>query len=451
MQPDALSRIESDIQWLSETIGPRPAFSSAARLATLGVRDRLLESGWTPQFVHLSNNLVACSGTGSVVLLAHTDTVPHSPGTLDNAVAVATLVEIARQHPTADLCVGFPAQEEIGLIGSRHLAEQIEDWHPNPKAIELVLSLDLVGHGNLSITGLSRQWNDNSLHTLLKSTQIHSEYGYQVVSRLLPSMERSDHAPFAQAGFRSAQLLGRNEDGLTPHYHTQHDNTYQKEAIITLEETLNQIIEIQWEPQESSPSGYIYASATIGTTIVPWWAVWSSGILAVTVGAIQLGRVGLKLPSTLLSIPSSLLIGGIASIPALISLLPNHQQELDSLYLYGLADSGWWHGALIFLPIVVGLSGWCQYKRLFIGNATGWLGLYTFGLLLIDPILALPWAIGTFLSRLHPLLGLIPIAYWLQPNILRELTTHGLLPPFAWGLLGFLCWPTLLSASADNK
>ena len=450
MQPDALSRIESDIQWLTETIGPRPAFSSAARLATLGVRDRLVKAGWTPKFVHLSNNLVACSGEGSVVLLAHTDTVPNSPGTLDNAVAVATLVDMARQHPTADLCVGFPAQEEIGLIGSKHLAEQIEDWHPNPEAIELVLSLDLVGHGTLSITGLNRQWNDNSLHTLLDITQIHSEYGYQVVSRLLPSMERSDHAPFAEAGFRSAQLLGRNEHGITPHYHTAADSSYQQEAVIVLEETLNQIIDIEWEPQESSPAGYLYGSATIGTTMFPWWAVWLSSISAIIVGIIQLRRVGLKLRSTLLSIPTSLLIGGIASIPALLSLLPNHPQEFDSLYLYGLSDSGWWNGALLFLPIVIGLAGWYQYKRLLIGNATGWMGLYTLGLLLVDPILALPWAIGTLFSRLHPFLAVIPIAYWMQPNILRELTTHGLLPPFAWGLLGLLCWPILLSTSKNN-
>ena len=112
MKPDALSRINADIDWLSKEIGPRPAFSTEVRLATLGIRDRLKDAGWVSKFVHLPNNLVTCSGKGSVLLLAHSDTVPQSPGVLDNAVAVATLIEMARTHKGADLCLGFPAQEE---------------------------------------------------------------------------------------------------------------------------------------------------------------------------------------------------------------------------------------------------------------------------------------------------------------------------------------------------
>ena len=59
MTPNTLTRIKTDIQWLTKEIGPRPAFSSEVRLATLGIRDRLTDAGWTPQFVHLSNNLIA--------------------------------------------------------------------------------------------------------------------------------------------------------------------------------------------------------------------------------------------------------------------------------------------------------------------------------------------------------------------------------------------------------
>ena len=114
------------------------------------------------------------------------------------------------------MCLGFPAQEELGLVGSTHLAQQIEKWHPDRSQLKLVVSLDLVGHGSLSVTGLGTDWDHDALHTLLDSNNIYSEYGYQVVSRLLPSMERSDHGPFAEVGFRSAQLLGRNEHGITP-------------------------------------------------------------------------------------------------------------------------------------------------------------------------------------------------------------------------------------------
>ena len=47
----------------------------------------------------------------------------------------------------------------------------------------------------------------------------------------------------------------------------------------------------------------------------------------------------------------------------------------------------------------------------------------------------------------HPLLGMVGVAYWLQPDILRELTTHGLLPPSMWWMFGILVFPALLSKS----
>ncbi len=443
MNTDALTRIKADIQWLTEEIGPRPAFSAEARLATLGVRDRLVEHGWKPQFVHLSNNLVTCSGTGKVVLLAHTDTVAGSPGTLDNAVGVATLIELARQHSSKDLCLAFPAQEEIGLVGSTHLAEQIDAWHPDSSQIELVLALDLVGHGNLSVTGLNRDWDHTSLHTLLDNTNIYSEYGYQVVSRLLPSMERSDHKPFADRGFRSAHLLGRNAHGITPNYHLATDVTYDPQSVIELESTLNAILETQWnDPAESST---LYSSAALGTTILPWWLVWVIVLTSVVIGIQRLWTMGIQLKGTLLAIPTSVVIGGVASVPAILRVFTPHEQEIATAQVWGLSPSGWWTGAWLVLPCIISLIASNHAKKWLTGNASGWWGLCTLGLSVVDPILALPWAFGTLLSLIHPLLGMVGVAYWLQPDILRELSTHGLLPPIMWGLLGLLAFPSLLA------
>lgn len=446
MTPNTLTRIETDIQWLTKEIGPRPAFSSEVRLATLGIRDRLTDAGWTPQFVHLSNNLIACSGKGSIILLAHSDTVINSPGTLDNAVAVATLIEMGRQHLDKDLCLGFPAQEELGLIGSQHLVEQIDVWHPDPTQIRLVLSLDLVGHGTLSVTGLNSQWDDASLHTLLDNTDIYSEYGYQVVSRLLPSMERSDHAPFANAGYRTAHLLGRNEYGITPNYHLASDTFYEQEAVITLEEQLNIVLDTEW----SSPSAVsiLNTSTTLGTVILPGWLVWILLSGAVLLGCQQLYQKGWSIRTSILAILSSLVIAGFSSLISLISILPYTTQEVATQHLYGLSNTGWWMGALFFLPCLTLFFIFGHHKRLFPGNSTGWWGLSTLGVLFLDPILALPWAISTILSRIHPLLGLVGVGYWLQPDILRELATHGILPPMVWGFLGLLCWPALLCTTS---
>ena len=446
MTPESLSRIQTDIEWLTQEIGPRPAFSSEARLTALGIRDRLKEAGWTSEFIHTANNLVSCKGTGRVLLLAHSDTVPNSPGTLDNAVAVATLLEIARLNPKSDLCVGFPAQEEIGLVGSRHLAEQIEAWHPEASKLELVVSLDLVGHGTLSVTGLNKDWSHSHLQTLLNSTSIHSEYGYQVVSRLLPAMERSDHAPFADAGYLSMQLLGRDEYGVIPHYHQPTDTTYDIESIAVLVETLDSIIETSWVNQPSS----LLPSATIGSVFLPWWMV---GVLLMgtLVNSIRSFRQdGFPLLGPIIAILMGLIAGGIASLPSILSLFTPNEMELEVASLLPIHPSGWWDGANVFLPLYVGTLlvirklQWCR------GNAVATAGLLGLGLSVIDPILSLPWLIGSLLSSIHPMLGLVSVVYWLQPNILRQLSVHGLLPPVLWGVLGILGMTAVLVKSHSN-
>lgn len=434
MTPESLSRIQADIQWLTQEIGPRPAFSSEARLAALGIRDRLKESGWSSEFIHTANNLVSCKGTGRVLLLAHSDTVPDSPGTLDNAVAVATLLEVARLNPQADLCVGFPAQEEIGLVGSTHLVEQIEAWHPDASKLELVVSLDLVGHGTLSVTGLNKDWDHSHLQTLLNSTPVYSEYGYQVISRLLPSMERSDHAPFADAGYLSMQLLGRDEHGVTPHYHRSTDMTYEVESIPVLVEALDSIVETSWADQ--SPS--LLPSATIGTTLLPWWMIGLLllGVLFNTIRSIRTD--GFPMLESIIGIHVAMGAGGIASMPSVLNLFPPSEMEMEVASLQSFATSGWWDGATLFLPLYIGTLWIFRSFLRCNGNATATAGLLGLGLSIVDPILALPWLFGSLLSSIHPMMGLVGVAYWLQPDILRQLSVHGLIPPTFWGILGFM-------------
>ena len=106
--------------------------------------------------------------------------------------------------------------------------------------------------------------------------------------------------------------------------------------------------------------------------------------------------------------------------------------------------------AIFVLPIIALMGSLIHFKGWLNGNAVGWFGLSSLGLSIIDPILALPWAVGTLLSILHPLLGMVGVAYWLQPDILRELTTHGLLPPSMWWMFGVLVFPALLSKVNDD-
>ena len=165
---------------------------------------------------------------------------------------------------------------------------------------------------------------------------------------------------------------------------------------------------------------------------------------AITLGGQRLYKNGVHIISTLLHW-LVLCIGAIACLPTLLNVLPLDDQEVSIYQLYGLEPNGWWMGALFVLPIIALMAVLIHVKGWLEGNATGWFGLSALGLSIVDPILALPWTMGTLLSLIHPLLGMVGVAYWLQPDILRELTTHGLLLPSMWWMVGILLFPALLS------
>jgi len=93
------------------------------------ISQRLQDYGWEPQrqaFEDGINIIARRSGTvakaGAILVTAHFDTVPGSPGADDNASAIAAALEIARllgQQPTSrPLQFAFFDREEVGLLGS---------------------------------------------------------------------------------------------------------------------------------------------------------------------------------------------------------------------------------------------------------------------------------------------------------------------------------------------
>ncbi|RME21123.1 MAG: M28 family peptidase, partial [Deltaproteobacteria bacterium] len=186
---------------IAAEIGPRPTGSAGEDALEAWVRTRLEEAGWRPRRV--AGQLVACRGDGTRLFLAHLDTVPGSPGAVDNAAGVVALVHLARDTAATDLCLAFPRAEEAGLVGSEALAAAWPDPGLGPPAPSgnrlpsLVVALDLVGQGRLSVTGLGPRWSGTWLRWLVDHADVASPYAYRVVSRALPAMERSDHRPFA--------------------------------------------------------------------------------------------------------------------------------------------------------------------------------------------------------------------------------------------------------------
>ncbi|MEM7306856.1 MAG: M28 family peptidase [Planctomycetota bacterium] len=136
--------------WLDELpwLEPDPAPAEGADDPTPRAEDGRPLVPLTNVLVHLPGT----AGEGAVLVQAHYDTKPRSPGAADNAVGVASLLEALRVLlPGApyrnDLIFHFDDGEELGLLGARLFAEE----HPWAKDVRCVLNFDARGNAGPSI------------------------------------------------------------------------------------------------------------------------------------------------------------------------------------------------------------------------------------------------------------------------------------------------------------
>ena len=147
-----------------------------------------------------SRNVIAempgSADTGrTVVLGAHYDTVPDSPGANDNGSGIATIMTIARQvagnsYPFTIRFVLF-GSEEIGLFGSRHYVDALDT--EGIESTIAMLNFDTVGAGsNLGVLG--------SPDLIGEALRLGKRFGPNLVRiTALPPNVSSDHAPFQDA------------------------------------------------------------------------------------------------------------------------------------------------------------------------------------------------------------------------------------------------------------
>jgi Zn-dependent M28 family amino/carboxypeptidase len=179
---------------------------------------------------------------------AHYDAVPGTPGADDNASGVAALLALAQyasDHPPRRplWCVAFD-MEEYGLLGSRAYGQTLK---AKGQRIRLMLSLEMLGYCDPAPK--SQQYptpilnpfypdrgdfiglvgNMGSLFDLIKLKQHIVRAGapcewlpVPLKGHLIPQTRLSDHAPFWDLGYRAAMVTDtsflRN-----PHYHKVSD------------------------------------------------------------------------------------------------------------------------------------------------------------------------------------------------------------------------------------
>lgn len=161
-----------------------------------------------------SHNVVATKpgpqGARVVVVGAHYDSVPQSPGANDNASGTAVMLEVARVFRDVPLpftvrFVAFGA-EEIGLVGSRAYVERSRDQ------MLAMLNLDMEGIGQRFVAATTG--DDGGLGA--RAVRVAQRLG---IGMAQIEESRSDHASFARAGV-PAVLIHRPSD---PLIHTPQD------------------------------------------------------------------------------------------------------------------------------------------------------------------------------------------------------------------------------------
>jgi Peptidase family M28 len=184
---------------------------------------------------------------GSILVGAHYDTVPGSPGADDNATGVATVLEVARvlgaTSTPRTLQLAFFDLEEMGLLGSLAFAAS----EANPETLRGAIILDMLGFAchtpgcqnypnNLPSETLPDAGNflavigDAEHLSLLKAFSTAGSRNLpQVVSvpiplrgMLTPDLLRSDHAPFWFQGI-GAVMVTDTANFRNPNYHQPSD------------------------------------------------------------------------------------------------------------------------------------------------------------------------------------------------------------------------------------
>jgi len=206
---------------------PRPVGSSEHTAVANYIQNELTGLGLSPEIQQtraVMNILVRLKGTSdekAVLLVAHYDTVPKSPGAADNGSAVAAILETLRalksgQPLRNDVIALFSDGEEVGLLGAKAFVYQ----HPWAKEVGVVLNFDARGTSGPVIMFETSDKNGWLIKEFAKAAP------HPAANSLAPALyalmpNDTDLTVFKVAGFAGlnfAYIVGLN------HYHTPLDN-----------------------------------------------------------------------------------------------------------------------------------------------------------------------------------------------------------------------------------
>ncbi len=204
----------------------------------------------------------------AIVVVAHHDTVPGSPGADDNGAALAALLELAqhlgRERQPRTVILAAPDYEEIGLVGSRHLVrwlraefdvraaivfDPIGFMDPAPNTQRVSAGIDLLYPGQVARLDARQRAGDTVVAIYRRrSVDLAREWARCLAATMDPdrilllrdpvdlpligpallalpaarNFSRSDHVRFWQAGLPAIQVTN-TANFRNPNYHRPSD------------------------------------------------------------------------------------------------------------------------------------------------------------------------------------------------------------------------------------
>ena len=397
-------------------------------------------------------NLVARYGprAGKALLfMAHYDSVPASPGAIDNAAAVGVLIELARvldeSPPAMPVIVAITAREEDGLIGAEALAAELG------AEVDFAIALDLIGgDGDLVLNGAGMRIGYAEMRWLAAAADragvaLRAPLAHRVVSRWWPQAERSDHGAFTRRGVRGVHFYHRGNDGelVDRAYHTKLDR-FERIERGSVDEVGRLIRAIVDEPPPEHDGDGFWVPQ-LANVVVPRWALVAFAIALLLVAIALLVRIGREQRED--ERGAGLLLGSACVAVAFIAVYGLERSALAE------HPRAWLHAPAYFviaealvLAGVIGLASrlvarvrpWIGARRYLVVAIGVLLAFGVFWLVVGAAELAWIWLVPAASASIAPLLGrarviallptLLPALLVLAPSQLREAAWNGFAP-----------------------
>ncbi len=218
---------------------PHPIGSAANQVVREHVADELRELGLEPEFqtvaapdyysdsgtVEVVNVLARIAGTaatGAVVVVAHIDTVPETPGANDNASGVAVTLETAR-----NLLTGSPLRNDVILLftdgeepAPRYGSTAFVDDHPWFDDARFVVNLEAIGSSGPSMLNETNGPQSWVVDQLVDSAPQPVAFSFLTEATTLIGGSNTDFAPFRDAGVPGVEFVYARGSSI---YHTGAD------------------------------------------------------------------------------------------------------------------------------------------------------------------------------------------------------------------------------------